>query len=72
MSEPTVTCTACRGQRSDDFGDECKECKGTGAVLACVECLAMPQEPIWAPTCSSLCREAWQRRQPAPIARKAP
>ena len=60
---PMVKCGACRGERSDEFGDDCAACDGTGNVLACVECLVLPRDPMFAPACGGVCQEAWQAKQ---------
>ncbi len=67
----TVRCPACGGMTR--FADApCERCGETGVVPACATCEAEPQDPLFAPCCSGACREAWERRQRAPVVRKAP
>lgn len=67
-----LKCPACKGERSDDFGDDCAACGATGSVPACAQCGLEPVEALFAPCCGGTCRELWQRAQPAPIVRRAP
>lgn len=74
---PTVRCPTCRGDRADDFGEECAECRGTGSVRGCAECLVLPMDPMFKPCCGGTCLDAWQAKQrlatqAPPLVRKAP
>jgi RecJ-like exonuclease len=53
--EATVKCPACRGERCDEYGNDCAGCHATGSVLACLSCTIEPVDPLHAPFCSSAC-----------------
>lgn len=74
-SGPTVRCPLCAGlARVADA--PCRMCAETGSVAACLACELEPVDPMFAPACSSTCREAWEARQrldcPPPIVKRAP
>lgn len=59
---PTLPCPVCGGMTR--FADApCLHCGETGKVPACAWCAIDVVDPMFAPACSSLCRESWETHE---------